>query len=178
MSNDRAYGCLFCTTGKERFVAQRVEQVCPGIRAVAAILEKHKSVQGKKFRVEEILLPGYVIFEAPPDTAPGACLPREHVLRLLADEQGVWQLGGSDEAFARWLFSYGGVLRFSKARREDGGWVQLLSGPLKDMEMQIVRFDRRGRSGQVRLVFNGHEQLTWLGFELIEDSQAGKEAAL
>lgn len=175
MADDRAYGCLFCTTGKERYVAQRVEQVCPVVRAVPAVLEKHKSVQGQKFRVEAILLPGYVFFEAPSAMVPGACLPREHVIRVLADEQGVWQLTGSDEAFARWLFSYGGVLRFSKARLENG-WVRLLSGPLKDMEPQIVRFDRRGRSGQVRLMFNGHEQLTWLGFELINDGRENKEA--
>lgn len=175
MANDRAYGCLFCSTGKERFVAQRVEQVCPGARAVAAVLEKHKSVQGQKLRVEAILLPGYVFFEAPADMIPSASLPREHVIRVLEDEQGVWQLAGSDEAFARWLFSYGGVLRFTRARMENGR-VRLLSGPLKDMETQIVRFDRRGRSGQVRLVFNGHEQLTWFGFELTDDGLEGREA--
>lgn len=175
MADDRAYGCLFCSTGKERFVAQRVESVCPGVRAVPAVLEKHKSVQGQKFRVEAILLPGYVFFEAPCDMIPCACLPREHVIRVLEDEQGVWQLAGSDEAFARWLFSYDGVLRFSKARMENGR-IRLLGGPLLDMEAQILRFDRRGRSAQIRLSFNGHELLTWLGFELTDDCAAGEEA--
>ena len=58
----------------------------------------------------------------------------------------------------------------------ENGRVRLLSRPLKDMETQIVRFDRRGRSGQVRLVFNGHEQLTWFGFELTDDGLEGREA--
>lgn len=175
MADERAYGCLFCSTGNERFVAQRVESVCPGVRATAAVLEKHKSVQGQKFRVEAVLLPGYVFFEAPADMVPSACFPKEHVFRVLEDEQGVWQLAGSDDAFARWLFSYDGVLRFSKARMENGK-VRLLSGPLKDLETQILRFDRRGRSGQIKLSFNGREMLTWFGFELTDDCTAGEEA--
>lgn len=29
-----AYGCLFCMTGKEQSVAERVQTVCPDVRAI------------------------------------------------------------------------------------------------------------------------------------------------
>lgn len=56
------YGCLFCTTGKERLVAQGIEVMCPGVRTLIARQEKHKTVHGRKFRETVPLLPGYVFF--------------------------------------------------------------------------------------------------------------------
>lgn len=36
------------------------------------------------------------------------------------------------------------------------------------MEGKILRVDKRGRSGQVTLEFNGRTIPIWLGFELID----------
>ncbi len=136
----RAYGCVFCTTGKERVVAERLQQVCPEVRAVVARQEKHKSHQGKKSKVTVTFLPSYVFFEAAEDFDPYGSLPREHVIRVLRGVGGTWRLAGEDLAFARWLFGYGGVLRFSKACKE-GDRIRIISGPLKDMEGRITRMD-------------------------------------
>ena len=47
MSNETesssSFGCLFCVTGKEEWVANRIEESCPTIRAIVAKQEKHKS---------------------------------------------------------------------------------------------------------------------------------------
>ena len=77
------------------------------------------------------------------------------------------RLQGGDRQFARWLFQYDGLLDFSKACRE-GSRIRIISGPLKDMEGKILRVDKRGRSGQVTLEFNGRTIPIWLGFELID----------
>ena len=162
------YGCLFCTTGKERFVSRGIETTCPGVRTLIARQEKHKTVQGEKFRETVPLLPGYVFFQAECSEEPYATFPREHVLRLLTTgENRQWQLAGEDEKFAAWLFQCDGLLGFSKAYKEQDR-IRIVSGPLKDLEGQILRIDRRGRSGQVALEFNGRRVKVWLGFELID----------
>lgn len=170
-----AYGCLFCMTGKERAVAERIHHELPNVCTVTARQEKHKSVHGKKTKVETIMLPGYVFFKAPIDMQPTSCFPSEGVLRILTMDDGIWQLTGSDEQFVHRLFECDGLLGFSKAYKV-GDQIRMLSGPLKDMEGQIIRVDKRGRSGQVLLQFNGRSMPVWLGFDLIQvqtDSKRG-----
>lgn len=165
--SERAYGCLFCTTGKEMLVAEQLQQVCPEVHAITARQEKHKSLGGKKTKQEVIMLPSYVFFEAPVDMQPHACFPRESIIRVLTTLDGCWQLAGDDERFVHWLFQRNGLLGFSKAYQE-GERIRIISGPLKDLEGRIRRIDRRGRSGQVIMEFNGKTISVWLGFDLID----------
>lgn len=162
-----AFGCLFCLTGKECAVAEHIQQELPEVRAIAARQERHKSIHGKKTRTEVIMLPGYVFFKAPAEMEPANCFPKEGILRILTMDHGIWQLTGNDERFVDWLFRCNGLLEFSKAYKV-GDQIRMISGPLKDMEGQIVRVDKRGRSGQVMLSFNGKNMLVWLGFDLID----------
>lgn len=161
------YGCLFCVSGKENQVAERICAECPNVRAVAMRVEKYKSDHGRKSRVETVVLPGYVFFHAPTQTEPRRCFPADHLIRVLTSDEGEWRLRGEDARFAGWIFRYDGLLSFSRAHRE-GERIRITGGPLKDMEGQIVRVDKRGRSGQVRLSFNGREIRVWLGFELVD----------
>lgn len=163
----KVYGCLFCTTGKEKAVARMVRASCRDydVRAVAARQEKHKSAHGVKSKIEAVILPGYVFFQAPADIPDLSWMPTTDVIRVLS-YQGEWRLMGEDERFAEWLFRYDGLLSFSTAYKE-GERIRIVSGPLKDMEGQIRRIDKRGRSGQVALEFNNKVTLVWLGFELV-----------
>lgn len=164
----RVYGCLFCTTGKEKAVARMVESAGRewGVRATAARQEKHKSCGGQKSKVEAVIMPSYVFFEAPEDVQDLSWMPLLDVIRVLSYE-GDWRLAGDDEHFAAWLFRYDGLLSFSKAYRE-GDRIRIVSGPLKDMEGQIKRIDKRGHSGQVALEFHNRVTLVWLGFDIID----------
>ena len=170
-----ACGCLFCITGKECLVAMRVRTLYPQIHAVAVRKEKYLTREGRKLRTEAVLLPSYVFFEAAGDADVSALAELQDVIRILTMDTGVWQLQGEDERFARWLLGYDGLLSFSQAHRE-GDRIRILRGPLKDMEGRIVRVDKRGRSGQVLLNFNGREIPVWLGFELVEEETALREA--
>lgn len=162
-----SYGCVFCTTGKEKFVAEQIQTACPQIRATPMRQEKYRTHQGKKSRIEAVVLPGYVFLESPVESDLFQCLPKDYVIRLLTTDSGVWQLHGEDERFARWVLKYDGLLQFSKACKV-GDRIRIISGPLKDMEGRIARIDKRGRSGQVVLTFNGRNIPVWLGFELID----------
>lgn len=163
----RAYGCIFCLTGREQAVAERIQCACSEVRATVAMQEKHKSVNGQKSRVQTVMLPGYVFFEAPDDISVVVRFPRTDVIRILVGNNRDWRLTGSDYEFAKWLFSYDGCIRFSTAYRE-GDRIRIASGPLKDMEGMISRIDKRGRSGQVTVRFDKREFKLWLGFDLVE----------
>ena len=163
----RAYGCIFCVTGREQEVARRIQSMCPEIRATAVLQEKHKSVNGRKSRIWAVMLPGYVFFEAPDAPATISRIPKRDVIRVLKGNEQGWQLVDRDYEFADWLFSYDGRVGFSTAYHE-GDRIHIVSGPLKDMEGWITRIDRRGRSGQVTVRIGGREMKVWLGFDLLE----------
>lgn len=164
-----AYGCLFCLTGKENAIARAISEANAEVRATAVRQEKHKSVDGKKSKVEAILMPGYVFFETPAKMESLSWMPMTDVIRILTYDGG-WKLIGGDERFAKWVFQYDGLLTFSKAYQE-GNRVQIVRGPLKDLEGQITRVDRRGRSGQVEVRFDQRTLRLWLGFEWIEPAR-------
>ena len=162
------YGCVFCTTGRETTVARLIEAAgrMYGVRAVAARQEKHKSTNGQKSKIIAVVLKSYVFFRAPEDMPDIDWMPREDVIKVLTYEDGDWRLMGEDGRFAEWLFRYDGLLSFSTAYKE-GERIKIISGPLKDMEGQIRRIDKRGRSGQVAIEFNHKTTLVWLGFDLV-----------
>ena len=164
--DDVAYGCVFCLTGKEQLLANRIEEACPGVCARTMRQVKYRTCKKVKTREESIAFPGYVFFRAPAETDIMAQFPRDNVIRLLMPEAKRWQLAGEDERFVEWLFQYDGLLGISQAYKE-GDKIKIVSGPLKDMEGKIKRVDKRGCSGQVILSFYGKEIPVWLGFELI-----------
>lgn len=169
-SQDLAYGCLFCITGKEQGVAEQIQATCPNVRATTMRQMKYRTCKKVKTREEAILLPSYVFFEAPSSMEPSIEFPMQNVICVLSVDSGIWQLQGEDERFVRWLFQYDGLLGFSKAYKE-GDRIRIISGPLKDMEGKIRRVDKRGMSGQVILSFYGKDVPVWLGFELVRTIQ-------
>lgn len=61
-----AYGCLFCMTGKEQSVAERVQVACPDVRAITMRKIKYRVCKKVKRTEEAIVLPGYVFFRLLP----------------------------------------------------------------------------------------------------------------
>lgn len=165
-SQNVAYGCLFCVTGKEQSVVDRIQTLRSDVRAVTMRKIRYRTCKKVKTTEEVIVLPSYVFFQASSYAEPVVDFPRDNVIRTLSID-GDWRLRGADEDFARWLFRYDGLLNLSQAYRE-GDRIRIASGPLKDVEGKIRRVDRRGLSGQVVLTFNGREILIWLNFEMID----------
>ena len=50
-----------------------------------------------------------------------------------------------------------------------GEKIVIVEGPLKDLEGQITRIDKRNRSGQVTVQFAGRQQKIWLGFDIVKE---------
>lgn len=162
-----AYGCLFCITGREEQVAARIRDGYPAYHAVSLRKMRYRTSHGQRDSKVVQLLPGYVFLKASVEADPFLELPRNDVIRILTAGDGEWRLRDGDRRFAQWVFRYDGLLDFSRAYSE-GERIRIASGPLKDMEGKILRIDRRGRSGQVLLEFNGRAIPIWLDFELID----------
>lgn len=161
------YGCMFCKTGRELAVARDLQREWEGVRACAATIVKRRTRRGVKRLQTEVVFDGYVFFGAPDGFLP--CARPNDALKILRSSDGDWRLVGYDAWFAEWLLKQDGVIGLSKARKV-GDAVQILQGPLKDLEGQIVRVDRRNRSGQVSLSVGGRAINVWLGFEWLEDA--------
>lgn len=166
--NDLAYGCIFCITGKEKQVAKGIERACKDVRTVVARQTKYITEKGQKSTVEAVLFPGYIFFMAPSELEVSRVFPKENITAIMGAKSGGWHLYGKDEQFAKWLFSYEGILPLSKAYQV-GDRVHIQSGPLKDLEGYIVRVDKRNRSGLVALRFGDTWIKSWMGFEWVDE---------
>ena len=166
-SVERAYGCVFCVTGKELAVVRHIERACDDVRAAVIHQVKLKTSHGEAHTEETTLYPGYVFFDAPAHEAMVQRLPNdENIISVLESVPGEWRLCGDDAKLVKWLFSYHGLLPMSTAYRE-GDWIQVVSGPLLDLQNKIVHFDKHHKSAQVEVTFHNRVIKTWLQFELI-----------
>ena len=166
-ADETSFGCVFCLTGKEKRVAEDIEDACPEVRAITMRRVKYRTHNKVKSKEEELVLPSYIFFKAPSYFEPLLHFPRQNIIKVLTLHDGSWQLIGEDEKFVKWLFEYDGMLGVSQAYQE-GTRIKVVSGPLKDMEGKISKVDKRGLSGQVILNFYGKDIPVWLAFELVD----------
>lgn len=164
---ERSFGCVFCLTGKEVLVAQAIEVFCREARARAVCQEKRFSSGGQITVRDEVMIKGYVFFVVPRDIEISKVVPPDDLIKPLTYSGGDWRLSGEDEEYAKWIFKYDGTLCFSKAY-QIGDRIEIIDGPLKDLEGQITKIDKRNQNGQVTFQFAGREQKLWLGFEVIK----------
>ena len=164
----RSFGCVFCLTGQEHMAARSVERDWDIVKARPVSVLKWRTERGRKWLESQVVYPSYVFFEADETFEPHGRMP-DGCLKVLRSTDDDWRLAGYDKWFAGWLLDQDGEIGLSKARQA-GDRIQIQQGPLKDLEGCIVKVDKRGRSGQVKLNVNGRTLCVWLGFELLDDA--------
>ncbi len=163
-----SYGCVFCITGKERLVANGIELFSRNARARAVCQTMRHTTNGVTTLHDDVVIPGYVFFEAPSDAALHELIPGDDMISVLTYSDGDWRLFGEDENYAKFIFKYDGTLSLSTAHKI-GDRIVIIDGPLKELEGLITRIDKRNRSGQVTVQFAGREQKIWLGFDIVKE---------
>ena len=163
-----SYGCVFCLTGKERLVANGIELFSKQARARAVCQSMRHTQNGVTTVSDDVVIPGYVFFEAPGNAEVHDLIPLDDLISVLSYSNGDWRLFGEDENYAKFIFKYDGLLSLSKAHKI-GEKIVIVEGPLKDLEGQITRIDKRNRSGQVTVQFAGRQQKIWLGFDIVKE---------
>ena len=163
-----SYGCVFCITGKERLVANGIELFSRSARARAVCQTMRRTSSGVTTLHDEVVIPGYVFFEAPGNAELHDLIPGDDMISVLTYSDGDWRLFGEDENYAKFIFKYDGTLSLSTAHKI-GDRIVIVDGPLKELEGMITRIDKRNRSGQVTVQFAGREQKIWLGFDIVKE---------
>ena len=66
---------------------------------------------------DDVVIPGYVFFEAPSDAALHELIPGDDMISVLTYSDGDWRLFGEDENYAKFIFRYDGTLTLSTAHK-------------------------------------------------------------
>lgn len=173
MSEEReSYGCFFCRAGAEARVMQRLQLIYPDVQFIFPAKLRFRRSRTVAREEQVALFPGYIFFRTTGDIRREEYRMLGDIFRLLTYEGGDWRLHGSDEGIARSLFACAGVVGISRAYYE-GDRIRISDGFLKAYEGQIIRVNRRAKTAQISLDFQGKTLSLWLGFELIEAAGAG-----
>ena len=166
---DYYYGCLFCRSGTEESVAEKLNRDFDGIEAIAINKLRMRRYNGERHEEKAILLPGYIFFRTCDEDFPLHRLTQEtDAYRLLKYGDSEWRLRGGDLAFAADMFERDGVVGFSKVYMENRRIV-VKEGFLKGREAQIDKVNHRAQTARVTSLINGVHVSMWVGYDLIED---------
>ena len=158
--------CMYCIVQKCATVVSELNKMGLGKALMPQIIQR-KWVKGKTYEEVHEYLPGYVFLyteEPIPDFGPLWQLPS--VVRLLGSSDDLYELHGSDRAFARLLYETDGTIGILKAVKE-GSVVKLDRSLFGDFEGKIVRFDHGRKRAEVEFDFDGRVHRVWVGVEWI-----------
>jgi transcriptional antiterminator NusG len=171
----KAYGCISVRVGDETKSVQMIEKIFPDIQAHAITQIKHKSRNGTRSYSSEIMMPGYIVFMADEDAIVSRLLKIRSVFRVLTYTEREWQLRGADLFYAEWIFQNHGEIGVSRVFMKNDK-IQVVDGPLKNFEGEIVTVDKRNRNAQVIMGFHRQTYKVWLAFEWIDKIEQLKKA--
>lgn len=161
-------GCLFCRSGRETEVIQRLELLLPDVRWISPAKTRYRRTGGEAREERVTLLPGYIFFQTAEELPVRLIRRPDNVYKVLTYGDGEWRLHGADDLFARMLFETDGVIGMSKAYYDEGDRIRITDGFMKEYEGSIIRVNRRAKTAEIRIPFQDKLLSLWLGFELIE----------
>jgi transcriptional antiterminator NusG len=140
-----------------------------GYDIISGLVERNV-VKGKK-SIKELrpVLPGYVFFESGSEPDWKGVAASKYIYYPLQYSDSGKQLKGSDLTFVKWLKTKNGnngVVKISKAM-EIGNRIKIIEGPLKEMEGNIVRINKRQKCAEVKIEGEGIKHTMWLSYEYI-----------
>lgn len=160
--------CLFCRSGQEGKVMERLEK--NGIASFAPQVDRWKSEKSGTVKRLCRLLPGYVFLETESEPDWQEILSIPFVLRILRYADGQAALRGEDMAFIHWLKSFNGVIEVSLVLQE-GTKIRFIAGPLKDMAGRIVKVNKKRRVVAVQFGDgNSLLQTIWCSIDYVQGS--------
>jgi transcriptional antiterminator NusG len=118
------------------------------------------------------LFPGYIFLQAeaadPETTSALKALPG--FTRFLPSNDRIQPLDARDEELVRHFLSFGEILDTSLVVFDEKRRIRVVAGPLKGLDGQIVKVDRRKQRARVRLELYEEAFEIDFGFEALEPS--------
>jgi transcriptional antiterminator NusG len=158
------YFCLFCETLKEAKVETFLKRL--GLNVISALVERKTFKNGKWAKELRAIIPGYVFFENNCEPDWDIICKNFYVYFPLHYPDKSKYLKGKDLDFINWLKRHNGLIKISKAI-EIGTKVKILEGPLKELEGQIIKINKRQKCVCVNIEGEGIKNTIWLSYEII-----------
>lgn len=163
--------CLFCMSGSEVRLAQEINCLNPECLAMPFLRMMHRSRNGERYLVQDVLLKGYVFLFVPEQSDIALLRKGETCFRVLERKRGGGLLIGDDRRYANWVLERGGILEVSQAARINDR-VKIVSGPLLDLEGYITAFSKKNRNCRVLFEIMGRQLDVWLPFDWVESAES------
>jgi len=167
------------TASEEDFVSR----LAPILGAQRLLLPKKKLPIRRRGKVSQVLkpvFPGYVFIESDDIlTELGtfwAIRRTPGFIRFLRESAAPSPLSEHDVGLLRRFISFGEYADISKVSFDENDRIVVLEGPLKGLEGQIIKVNRRKGRAKVLLDLYGAAFPIDLGFEVVERVKSGGEA--
>lgn len=129
--------------------------------------------KGKVFPSLAPIFPGYLFLEADglqPDVY-WAIKRVSKIYKFLKDNRHIEPLSGYDRELLVHFLHFGEIVEQSKVYYDENKRIRVLDGPMKGLEGQIVKVDRRKKRAKVRLELYKDSYLVDFGFEVMEPAE-------
>ena len=159
--------CLFTLQGLELNISDELNRTYEYCLAMPLLKMSHRSRNGNKYDVQEVLLSGYIFVYLEKGRDINKIKSSKNYFRILNRQNEDGRLFGRDLDYANWVLEEEGLLQVSEAIKLNGK-VKIVNGPLKDLEGNIVEYSKRNRNCKIEIELLGQTINTWLPFEWID----------
>jgi transcriptional antiterminator NusG len=157
--------CVFCETSRESNVEKYLQNI--GYKVVSALAERKVVKNGKWVKELRSIIPGYVFFESGNEPNWEEISKSRQIYYPLSYENNEKRLKNNDLRFVKWLMQKNGIIKISKAV-EIGTKVKIIEGPLRELEGNIVKINRKQKYAGVKIEGEGIKNIVWLSYEKID----------
>lgn len=166
--------CVFCKTGGEASVAQKINIVDEAVKAIAPMRIIQEKRKGKWEEKEKALLPGYVFVYSEEEFEAYLVRKLTDLYKVLSYDDDVRELVGKDYEYAMWVWRHQGNINPSKVLTQ-GGNVKVIEGPLIDTCGVIKKLDKHKRRAWVEFEFDGISRIVVLSAEVVDSMDSLSE---
>ena len=156
--------CLFCETSKEIIVETFLKNI--GMDVISALVERKVYKHSKWIKEIRSIIPWYVFFKNNCEPDWNEICKNKYIYYPLQYSDKCKSLKENDLLFIKWLERYNGRIKISKAII-NGNKIKILEGPLKDLEGNIVKINKKQKCASVRIEGEGIKNTIWLSYEII-----------
>lgn len=159
--------CLFTLQGLELNIAEEINNNYDYCIATPLTKMSHRSRKGQKYDVQEVMLGGYIFLYLEKGRDVYKIRSSKNYFKILSRKNDNGKLYGNDLEYAKWVLDVEGALSVSEAIKLNGK-VQIVNGPLKNLEGLIVEYSTRNRNCCIEIDLLGQRIRTWLPFDWID----------
>jgi transcription antitermination factor NusG len=161
---DKFVFCIFCKASQESKVETFLQSI--GNNVITALVERNIVKNGKLVKEFRSIIPGYVFFENDFEPDWNEICKFKNIYYPLQYSDNKKILRDKDLHFVKWLKGNNGKINISKAM-EIGNKIKIMEGPLKELEGQIVKINKKQKCAGIKLEGDGIKNTIWLSYELI-----------